>query len=291
MIKVEGLSKKIESKNVLNDIHLTIEKGSITGIVGRNGVGKTTLLRTIAGILYPSSGKVTLNDENIHSTPKVKQDIVFVPDSTYLLWQYNMKEIVKLYKDIYQKFDEAYFYDLLQTFSMKNIGKIGNLSKGQRALFSLILAFSTKANYLLLDEPTDGLDVIVKKEILKFIAGEVADNGVSVVISSHRLDELETLADHIIVLKDGKVESEMEMDQLKQQYKKIQVAYSDGLPEEIQHKVQIFHKSGRVYILLVKADDESILNLLKNHHPLLIEELPMSLEDIFIAKLGGEKYV
>jgi ABC-2 type transport system ATP-binding protein len=291
MIKVEGVTKRIIDHKVLNGINLTLKKGSITGIVGRNGAGKTTLLRTIAGILEPTSGNVTLDEQNILEHPEVKQNIVFVPDTSDALKQYNIKEIVSLYKHIYEKFDEQYFFELLNRFSMRETGKIKYLSKGQKALFALILAFSTRANYLLLDEPTDGLDVIVKKEILRFIAGEVAEQSTSVVISSHRLDELETLADHIIVLKGGMVESEMEMDQLKQQYRKVQVAYqTKALPDGVEENVSILSQSGRVFILVLPREDEDTVRRLQASEPLLYEELPLSLEDIFVVKLGGEMY-
>lgn len=290
MIKAERLSKKIGRKQIFKDINVTIQKGTITGIVGRNGAGKTTLLRTFAGILLPSTGTVTLNDRDIIKYPEVKQDLVFVPDSTEALIQYSIKEIVSLYKAIYKKFDEAYFYGLLEKFSMQPSGKIKDLSKGQKALFSLILAFSTRANFLLLDEPTDGLDVIVKKEILQFIAGEVAEHQVAVIISSHRLDELEALADRIIVLKDGVVESEMEMADFKEQYVKVQIAFQDAMPEELMKKVHLLHQSGRVYVFLMERANGENYEKLKTYHPILLEELPLSLEDVFVAKLGGDSY-
>ncbi|WP_102028581.1 ABC transporter ATP-binding protein [Salirhabdus sp. Marseille-P4669] len=290
MIKVEGLTKKINNKTILKDINVSVPNGSITGIVGRNGAGKTTLLRLVAGILKPSQGRITLNDQDVFQYPQVKQDIVFVPDTTDALRQYTVKEIVSLYKRIYNQFNEEEFYQLLSRFEMKESGKIKAFSKGQKALFSLILAFSTNAKFLLLDEPTDGLDVIVKKEILRFIAGAVAEKGVSVLISSHRLDELEALADHIVVLKNGVVDSEMEMDVLKQQYCKIQVAYQEGFPEALRGKVHMLNESGRVYVLLLEKEDEETIQQLKLAQPILYEELPLSLEDIFIAKLGGDTF-
>ncbi|MBB6453514.1 ABC-2 type transport system ATP-binding protein [Salirhabdus euzebyi] len=290
MIVVENLVKTIRRQKVLKGIDITVQQGSITGIVGRNGAGKTTLLRTIAGIINPTKGNVTFDGKSVYAFPEVKQNIVFVPDTTDALKQYSIKEIVSLYGLIYSNFDSEYFYSLLRRFSMKETGKIRYFSKGQKALFSLILAFSTNAKFLLLDEPTDGLDVIIKKEILRFIAGEVAERDVSVVISSHRLDELEALADHIIVLKDGIVDSHLDMESLKQKYRKLQVAYENHLPDGLKKHLDILHNSGRVYIILVPSDDEETIDLLQKSNPLLYEELPLSLEDIFVAKLGGDSY-
>ncbi|WP_188206731.1 ABC transporter ATP-binding protein [Alkalibacillus aidingensis] len=291
MIKVSGVSKSIHKQPILNDVHFTVKPGTITGLVGRNGAGKTTLLRLISGILQPSEGAITVNEKNVFQQPEIKQDIVFVPDSTDALKTYSIKEIVKFYQVVYPNFDQDYYFSLLEQFNFKKHGKIKQFSKGQKALFSLILAFSTNAKYILLDEPTDGLDVIIKKQILQFIADQVANKDVSIIISSHRLDELERLADHIVVLKDGAVDSQMEMDQLKQQYKKVQVAYQHKFPAEISEHVEVLSQTGRVSVLLIEADDKGTEAKLREHEPILYEELALTLEDIFVAKLGGDLYV
>ncbi|GAA0449866.1 ABC transporter ATP-binding protein [Alkalibacillus silvisoli] len=291
MIEVKNVSKSIHKTDVLNNVQFNIRPGTITGVVGRNGAGKTTLLRMISGIIKPDTGDISVDSQDIFQQPQIKQNIVFVPDSTDALKTYTIKEIVKFYKVVYPNFDEDYYFSLLDQFKFKKSGKIKQLSKGQEALFSLILAFSTNSKYILLDEPTDGLDVIIKKEILKFIAEEVAKKDVSIIISSHRLDELEKMADHIVVLKDGSVDSEIEMESLKEQYKKIQVAYQDQFPEDVLQNIEVLSQNGRVGIVLLEALDEEGEAILKSYEPILYEELPLSLEDIFVTKLGGELYV
>ncbi|GEL78808.1 ABC transporter ATP-binding protein [Tenuibacillus multivorans] len=291
MIRVSGVSKSIHKNRILKNVHFSVRSGTITGVVGRNGAGKTTLLRIIAGILYPSSGEITVNDQNVFKQPDVKQNVVFVPDSTDALRTYSIKEIVKFYEEIYDTFDQEYFYQLLEKFKFTKQGKIKYFSKGQKALFSLILAFSTNAKYVLLDEPTDGLDVIIKKQILQFIAEAVSERDVSVVISSHRLDELEKMADHIVVLKQGKVDSELEMEELKSQYHKIQVAFEGKLPQHIRDRSEVLSETGRVSVLLISSKDEETKKMIEDAEPILYEELPLSLEDIFVAKLGGDLYV
>ncbi|MDQ0353073.1 ABC-2 type transport system ATP-binding protein [Alkalibacillus filiformis] len=291
MIEVKNVTKSIHKNDVLNHVQFNVRPGTITGVVGRNGAGKTTLLRIISGIIKPDSGEVFIANENIFSQPRVKRDVVFVPDSTDALKAYSIKEIVKFYKEVYPNFDETYYFDLLEKFQFKKSGKIKQLSKGQKALFSLILAFSTNAKYILLDEPTDGLDVIIKREILKFIAEEVANKEVSIMISSHRLDELEKMADHIVVLKEGTVNSELEMETLKEDYRKIQVAYQEQFPEDVLQNLEVLSQNGRVGVVLLEADDAEGEAILKNYEPILYEELPLSLEDIFVTKLGGELYV
>ncbi|MDV2582824.1 ABC transporter ATP-binding protein [Alkalibacillus haloalkaliphilus] len=291
MIEVKNVTKTIHKTEVLNDVQFNVRPGTITGVVGRNGAGKTTLLRMISGIIKPDQGDISVEGENVFQQPRVKQDIVFVPDSTDALKTYTVKEIVKFYKVVYPNFDEEYYYSLLDQFKFNKSGKIKKMSKGQKALFSLILAFSTNAKYILLDEPTDGLDVIIKKEILQFIAEQVAHKDVSIIISSHRLDELEKMADHIVVLKDGSVDSEVEMETLKEQYKKVQVAYQGEFPQDILQNLEVLSQNGRVGVVLLDSDDEDGEAILQNYDPILYEELPLSLEDIFVAKLGGDLYV
>lgn len=289
-MEIKQLSKSINQKEVLTNITFNIKPGSITGLIGRNGAGKTTLLRLMVGILLPNSGDVLLEGKSIYANPEVKKEIMFVPDSPEALKGYSTKEIVKLYKQIYPKFDERYFYELLDRFSLPKTRKVGNYSKGMKALFALVLAFSTRAKYILLDEPTDGLDVIVKKKILRYIIEEVSEQQVSVIISSHRLDELEFMADKIVVIKGGEIESNYDLDEMKESYRKLQVVFKDFLPDGLTGQVKILNQTGRVYTLLVEGDVEAKIAEIEAHDPLLCEELPVALEDIFVAKLGGEEY-
>ncbi|MBM7097408.1 ABC transporter ATP-binding protein [Bacillus sp. H-16] len=290
-MRVENLSKRIHQNEILKDITFNIEPGSIVGIVGRNGAGKTTLLRTMTGILDPTRGDVKIGDKSIFKNPETKQDVIFVPDSSEALKNYSTKELVRLYKAVYPRFDNDYFNELMERFSLPETKKIGNYSKGMKALFSLVVAFSTRARYIILDEPTDGLDVIVKRKVLKILVEEVALSDVSVIISSHRLDELEFMANDIIMIKDGKVDSHYELDEMKSMYKKVQVVFSDYMPEKIKRKVSILNQTGRVYTIIIEKNGSDAEAVILDEKPLLYEELSMSLEDVFVVKLGGEEFV
>ncbi len=290
-MKVEQLSKRIHNNEILKCISFEIKPGNIVGIVGRNGAGKTTLLRTMVGILDPTNGDVKINDKSIFTNPEIKQNVIFVPDSSEALKNYSTKELVKLYKTVYPLFDEAYFKELMDRFSLPESKKIGNYSKGMKALFTLVVAFSTKAKYIILDEPTDGLDVIVKRRILKTLVEEVAMNDVSVIISSHRLDELEFMANDIIMIKDGEVDSHYELDEMKAMYKKAQVVFQDYMPDEIKEHVNVLNQTGRVYTIIIENEKSGAEAAILKEKPLLFEELSMSLEDIFVAKLGGKDFV
>ncbi|MGJ9383615.1 ATP-binding cassette domain-containing protein [Salipaludibacillus sp. CF4.18] len=287
-MRVKHVSKEIHHHKILTDIDFDIKTGSIVGIVGRNGAGKTTLLRTMVGILDPSFGDVLIENESIFRNPQLKQQIIFVPDSSEALKSYSTKEMIHLYKQIYPSFDEDYYLQLMERFALPEIKKIGNYSKGMKALFFLVVAFSTKAKYILLDEPTDGLDVIVKKQVLKILVEEVATNDVSVIISSHRLDELEFIANDIIMIKDGMVNSRYGLDEMKANYIKAQVAFESDLPVALKDQVTILKQTGRVYIILIDKNHDEIIKKIKLASPLLFEDLPLSLEDLFVARLGGD---
>ncbi|MBE4909608.1 ABC transporter ATP-binding protein [Bacillus luteolus] len=290
MLTVRNLSKTIEGKKVLDDITFTIGKGSIVGLVGRNGVGKTTLLRTLVGILDPEQGEVLYEEENIAVKPEVKRSIAYVPDSTATFNGYSVKELVRLYKAIYPEFQEDFFYSHMKEFKLPTNRKVRTFSKGMKALMFIILAISTKAKLIILDEPTNGLDAIIKRQVLQLLIGEVSESELSILISTHHLDELEKIADTIMMMKEGKIESIITMDNAKEHFKKVQVVFKGDYPEELgqlQNIVRI-NQIGRVHTLLIKGDTENTMNQLNTYQPILFEELPMTLEDMFISALGGD---
>ncbi|MBH0169821.1 ABC transporter ATP-binding protein [Fictibacillus sp. 18YEL24] len=293
MLRVNNISKTIEGSQVLDHVNITLEPGTIAGLVGRNGVGKSTLLRVIAGILDPDEGQVLFNDTDIHQDPQVKQKITYVPDSTEILKSYSVKEIVKLYDAIYEDFDVVYFYSLLDRFKLPKNKKIRTYSKGMKALFLMILSFSTKSDLIILDEPTNGLDPIVKRNILQFIIEEVSERQLCVLISTHHLEEVEKMADVLIMIKEGRIESTTSIEDAKSSFRKVQVVYKHSLPEKIEqlNNVHILNQTGRVYTLMIEGNIDATLEKMNSENPLLLEELPMTLEDIFISTLGGESHV
>ncbi|MCU5443348.1 ABC transporter ATP-binding protein [Bacillus cereus] len=292
MLKVTSLKKTIDSQTILDDVSFTLQRGSIIGLLGRNGAGKTTLLRTMVGILDPDEGSVTYEDTDIHKNPETKQKIVYVPDSTNILNGYTVKEIVKFYKTVYTAFDEVYFYELLERFNLPN-KRIRSYSKGMKALLAIILAISTKAEYIILDEPTNGLDPIMKRKILQFLVGEVAEKEITIFISTHHLDEVEQIADTIIILKGHTISSITSLDDTKSQFAKIQVAYERSLPQKLENlsNIKILNQTGKVYTILIEGNVAATLEKFYKEQPILIEELTMSLEDVFVTTLEEDGYV
>ncbi|KOS24481.1 ABC transporter ATP-binding protein [Bacillus anthracis] len=292
MLKVTSLKKTIDSQTILDDVSFTLQRGSIIGLLGRNGAGKTTLLRTMVGILDPDEGSVTYGDTDIHKNPETKQKIVYVPDSTNILNGYTVKEIVRFYKTVYTAFDEVYFYELLERFNLPN-KRIRSYSKGMKALLAIILATATKEQNIILDEPTNGLDPIVKRQILQFLVGEVAEKEITIFVSTHHLDEEEQIEDTIIILKGHTISSITSLDDAKSRFAKIQVAYERSLPQKLENlnKIKILNQTGKVDTILIEGNVATTLEKFYKEQPILIEELTMSLEDIFITTFEEDSHV
>ncbi|EIT85800.1 ABC transporter ATP-binding protein [Fictibacillus macauensis ZFHKF-1] len=292
MLNVRNINKTIEDKKVLHDISFSLTAGTITGLIGRNGTGKTTILKTIAGILDPTSGDITFNNLSIQKHPSEKVNFVYVSDSTQFLNSYTPNEIAKLYISIYPTFDFELFKSLMSRFQLP-LKKIRSYSKGMKAQLAIILAFSSRVSLVLLDEPTNGLDPIVKRQILQFIVEEVAVHNVAVLISTHHLNEIEQIADQVILLRDGKVDLVASIEDAKERYVKVQAVFKNELPERLtlQENITVLGKIGRVYTLLINDSISQTYALIEAEHPLLLEEIPMTLEDIFVILLGGDDYV
>ncbi|WP_217558453.1 ABC transporter ATP-binding protein [Paenibacillus sp. GbtcB18] len=291
MLNVEALSKRIDGRPVLEDVRFRLGQGSIAALVGRNGAGKTTLLRTLAGILDPDHGEVHWEGRSIHEHPDAKRNIVYVPDSLDMLGGYTAKECADLYRLAYPDFDPAYFADQLRRFQLPEHKKIRTFSKGMKALIGLLLAFSSKASLILLDEPMNGLDSIVRKQVLSFLVEEVASGNTSVLISSHQLLELERIADTVIMIREGKLESASSLEETKGALHKLQVVFNGEPPGDFLNlpQVRVVSHVGRVYTLLLLQDDSGqTLRHLQHLNPLLVDRLSIQLEDVFEYRLGED---
>jgi ABC-2 type transport system ATP-binding protein len=293
MLTVRNLSKEIDGKTIIEDVNFELKGGSITGLVGRNGVGKTTLLRIVAGILDPDRGEVLLDGVNLSTYPLIKKSMYYVPDSMSMFNGYNVKELVRLHRSMYEQFDQEQFYQWLDRFQLPANRTIRSFSKGMKALLFIILALSTQAKLIVLDEPTNGLDVIVKKQVMQLLIEEVAEREIALIISSHHLQELEKITDVVMIMKDTKIDSIISIEDMKQSIKKVQVAFTEVFNNslvDLEH-VEVLSQVGRVTTLLVKSNVAHTLRVLQESQPLLLEELPVTIEDLFISKLGGDSYV
>lgn len=291
MLKVEQLSKQIDRQTILDGIDFTVESGEIVALVGRNGAGKTTLLRTMVGIIRPDQGDVLYGTKSIFKDAGLKRDVIFVPDSADALKHYTVNEAMDLYESIYPSFNRSAFRETLTRYNIEN-KKIRQLSKGQKALVTLSLAFAVQAKYYLLDEPTDGLDVVAKSDVLKLMIAQVEKRNCSIIVSSHQLHELERIADRIIMIEKGRVKAIMSLEEARALSIKWQVVFNDHVPVELLERkdIEIISVTGRVVLFMAKERTDELEVFIDSYNPMLIEEIPMSLEDVFRIQLGGEAH-
>lgn len=293
MLEVTNLSKEMDGKLVLEDVNFSLFRGKISALVGRNGAGKTTLLRLMMGILDPVRGEVKIEGKSIHKHPSVKEKMVFVPDSPEAFMNYRVEDLIHLYQNIYPDFDRGECLSLMDQFQLPRNRKLRNYSKGMRILFLLILSFSTHASFILLDEPTNGLDPVVKKKVLRLLVERAAEQDVSVFISSHQLEEIERIADEVLFLKEGRITDVLSFAEQNTGVEKWQVVFQGEASQSILSlpNLRILNQIGRVYTFIVNGEIEAARLLLEQEKPLLFENLAVSLEDLYMLKLGDDSDV
>jgi ABC-2 type transport system ATP-binding protein len=234
---------------------------------------------------------VLYGTKSIFKDAGLKRDVIFVPDSADALKHYTVNEATDLYESIYPSFNRSAFRETLTRYNIEN-KKIRQLSKGQKALVTLSLAFAVQAKYYLLDEPTDGLDVVAKSDVLKLMIAQVEKRNCSIIVSSHQLHELERIADRIIMIEKGRVKAIMSLEEARALSIKWQVVFNDHVPVELLERkdIEIISVTGRVVLFMAKERTDELEAFIDSYNPMLIEEIPMSLEDVFRIQLGGEAH-
>lgn len=292
MIEVQGLHKSMDRTKILKDVSFDVQKGSIYGLLGSNGAGKTTLMRILAGILKQNAGKVRVLEEDIFENDKVKQNVVFLPDSLYFFPQYTTKQMADYYRSMYDGWNEERYENLKRVFHLDEKKKISQFSKGMQRQVAFWLAMSAVPDVLILDEPFDGLDAVMRQKVRSLIIQDVAEREMTVLISSHNLREVEDICDHVGILHKGEILLERDLDDLKADVHKIQVAFQeeDFDPETSDLDVLHQEKRGSVFLLIVRGNEADISAEMKKHRPLVYDRLPLTLEEIFIYEMGGAGY-
>ncbi|WP_027094447.1 ATP-binding cassette domain-containing protein [Cohnella thermotolerans] len=289
MLTVRNLHKSIDRRPVLREVGFTLAPGQVAGLIGRNGAGKTTLLKTMAGVMTPDLGTVEYEGRSIHRDMSAKENVVFVPDHIEPWHGYTPYGCADFYSRIYPRFDMNDFKRTLDRFGLPLGRNVRLFSKGMKMMFATALGLATKAPYVLLDEPTNGVDPIAKKQVLSLLM-EAASEGTALLISSHLLEELERMTDTILLLKDGSVEAYTSEDVGGGRVIKLQVAFAGEPPADwlASPEVRVLDHIGRVYTLLVGTEGEgSAYEELRRLNPLLMEPLPVKLEDLYLWKLDG----
>jgi ABC-2 type transport system ATP-binding protein len=286
MLKIEHLCKSFGSKTVLDDLNLEINDSSIFGLVGINGAGKSTLLRLIAGVYEADAGKITLHGADTSSEPLTRKEIAFVPDEAYYPVGSTIGSMKLLYETMY-RFSEPDFKKHLELFELNEKMSVNNLSKGMKRRVSLLFALSIKPKLLLLDEAYDGLEPLARLRFKKALSGLIEDEGLTVIISSHNLRELEDICDSFGILEGGRIVSYGDLLESKDMINKYQLAFAEEKTREDFREFELLHyeQEGRVQRLVIRGNQEEVAEKLEGMNPLLMDVLRVSFEELFIYEL------
>ena len=293
MIEAKAVSKSFDGFLALNHLDMTVPKGSIYGLVGPNGAGKSTILRHLCGVYRPDGGVITIEGQPVYEHPAIKERMVVIPDDVYYYGSASVREMMKFYRGMYPTFSMERFEKLAEAFPEVDAKRpIRRMSKGMQKQAAFWLAMSCCPDYLLLDEPVDGLDPVMRRQVWSLLMGDVAERGTTVLVSSHNLRELEDVCDHVGILSHGQVVIERSLSQLQGTTVKLQVAFPDGVQPGLPQGMEVLHQSqlGRVYTYIVRGRADEVQQQVEAIHPLFVEALPLSLEEIFIYEMGGNDY-
>ena len=293
MIEAKNLVKSFDGFRALDGLTMTVPRGSIYGLVGPNGAGKSTLLRHVTGIYRQDSGSVLLAGHPIYENPAAKARIANIPDELYYFLSASTRDMMRFYKGFYPRFDQGRYEALKDVFSTVNEKQaIRRLSKGMQKQAAFWLALCCRPEVLVLDEPVDGLDPVMRRQVWSLLMGDVAEHGTTVLVSSHNLRELEDVCDHVGILSHGKVLIERSLTDLQENLVKMQVVFQEREMPQLPEGLEVLHVSqvGRIHTLIVRGNATEVTNRLAVLAPILLEALPLTLEEIFIYELGGEDY-
>ncbi|WP_294514856.1 ABC transporter ATP-binding protein [uncultured Intestinimonas sp.] len=293
MIEARNVVKAFDGFRALDGLTMTVPKGSVYGLVGPNGAGKSTLLRHITGIYRQDSGEVLLEGEPIYENPAAKARVASIPDELYYFLSASTRDMAKFLKGFYPRFDQNRYRTLRDLFSQVDEKRpMRRLSKGMQKQAAFWLSLCCRPEVLVLDEPVDGLDPVMRRQVWSLIMADVAQEGTTVLVSSHNLRELEDVCDRVGILSHGKVLIERSLTDLQENLVKMQVVFQERELPRLPDDLEVLHVSqvGRIHTLIVRGNATDVTNRLAVYAPILLEALPLTLEEIFIYELGGEDY-
>ncbi len=290
MIEVKKLVKTFGDFRALDGLDINVPSGAVYGLVGPNGAGKSTVIRHITGILKQDSGEVKVNGEDVYENTEVKAKIAYIPDDVFYYTQASVNDMMKFYRDMYPKFDMERFSSLGKVFGIKTSSPIRKLSRGMQKQVAFWLALSMRPETVVLDEPVDGLDPVMRRQVWNVLLSDVAENGTTVLISSHNLRELEDVCDHVGIMNKGKMMIERNLADLQESLVKVQLALPEG--KSVPDGLDILHMSelGHLKTIIVRGSTDDVTGKLAAVSPMFIDVLPLTLEEIFVYELGGAGY-
>ena len=292
MLEVKNVVKTFDGFRALDGLTMTVPKGAVYGLVGPNGAGKSTIIRHLAGIYRQDSGEVLLDGQPVYENTGAKRRMAVIGDDWYYFPQAGIREMAKFFAGIYPDFSWERYEKLKQVFPLDEKMMLRRMSKGMQKQAAFWLTVCCMPEYLILDEPVDGLDPVMRRQVWSLLLGDVAERGTTVLVSSHNLRELEDVCDHVGILNHGKVLLERSLSDLQDNTVKLQVAYQGVTEPVLPTELNILHRShvGRVYTYIVRGSSQEILRRMQITEPVLLESIPLTLEEIFIYELGGVDY-
>ncbi len=290
MIEVKELVKTFGDFRALDGLDIKVPSGAVYGLVGPNGAGKSTVIRHITGILKQDSGEVKVNGEDVYENTEVKAKIAYIPDDVFYYTQASVNDMMKFYRDMYPKFDMERFSSLGKVFGIKTSSPVRKLSRGMQKQVAFWLALSMRPETVVLDEPVDGLDPVMRRQVWNVLLSDVAENGTTVLISSHNLRELEDVCDHVGIMNKGRMMIERNLADLQESLVKVQLALPEG--KSVPEGLDILHMSelGHLKTIIVRGSTDDVTGKLAAASPMFIDVLPLTLEEIFVYELGGAGY-
>ncbi len=290
MIEVRHVTKRFGDLKALDDLSMTVPTGAVYGLVGPNGSGKSTIIRNIMGIYRPDSGEILADGVPVYEHPAVKARMAYIPDEIFYFNQAGVRDMRDFYKGLYPTFDPARYEKLREIFPLDEKLPIRRMSKGMQKQAAFWLSLCIRPEILVLDEPVDGLDPVMRRQVWSLLMADAAERGITVLVSSHNLRELEDVCDHVGILHHGRLLLERSLSELQDNITKVQMALKE--PRPLPQGLDLVHESvsGRLHTLILRGDSREILSRLQELEPLYMDALPLSLEEIFIYELGGNDY-
>ena len=291
MLNMNAVTKTFGNFKALDGLSMHVPKGAVYGLVGPNGAGKSTAIRLLTGVYRQDSGTITLQGEPIFENPAAKARMCYIPDEIFYFPSASLEEMRKYYKGFYPKFDDELFNRLYDVFELPKKSPIRRFSKGMQKQAAFHLSICTRPDVLILDEPVDGLDPVMRRQVMSLILSDVAQRETTVLISSHNLRELEDVCDHVGVIDHGKMLLERALSQLQEDFVKVQIVFPPESTQILPQVTPLHHSStGRVHTFILKCGAQAAEQAARACQPVFYDILPLTLEEIFIYELGGAEY-
>ena len=287
MIKLENIHKTFGKYPAISDVSLNIEDSQVFGLVGTNGAGKSTMLRMISGVLRQDSGEITLDGQPVYDSPDIKQQIFFIPDDPFFFPNGNAADMCSYYRTVYQHFNPVLFEKMLGDFSLDAKRPVRNYSRGMKKQLAILCGICSGARYLLCDETFDGLDPVMRQAVKSIFADHMSRRGLTPVIASHNLRELEDICDHVGLLHKGGLILSRDLEDMRLGLQRIQCVFAkDNGEAQALAGLEVLNSStrGRLHMLTVRASREEVLSCFEKIDTVFFEILPLTLEEIFISE-------